>query len=275
MILIVTDAHAKWINANVTQRATSHETIERLRQCFATHGLPRLIVTDNRTCFTSSEFTHLNGIIHKFVSPHHQASNGLSKSSVSFVKSGLNKIHGGSLQTRLSRLLFAHCITPHTTTGVTPAELLMKRRLRTRLDCLRPDVASVVHQNQWKQRLGHDKHAVQHCTALYCVYINIRDPVFVKNFGHGKAWLPGRVHKNEGPLSHKINLEDSRVVRRHLDHVQYRSCDPVIFTNDVSPLPEPVMSDVVDADGTAPLPEADPNNAVAASPAGPSAGFVP
>jgi len=97
--------------------------------------------------------------------------------------------------------------------------------------------------------------------------------VLVKNFGRGKAWRPGKVHKNEGPLSYKIKLEDNRVVRRHLDHVRYRSCDPVIFTNDVLPLPEPVKSDVGAADGTAPLPEADPDNAVAVPPA--SVGFVP
>ena len=202
MILIVTDAHTKCVDADVTQTATSHVTTERLCQCFTTHCLPRMAVTDNGTCFSSSEFTCLNGIIHKFVSPNHQALNGLSERSVSFINSGLNKIHGGSLQNRRSRLLYAHRITPHPTTGVTPAELLMKRSLCTRLDSPSPDMASVVFQNQWKERLHHDKHAVQRS-------INIRDPVFVKNFGRGNAWLPGRVHKNEGPLSHKINLEDS------------------------------------------------------------------
>ena len=180
MILIVMDAHTKWIDADLRHTASSNATIERLRQCFTTHGLPCMIVTDNGTCFSSSEFnefTCLNDIIHKFVSPHHQASNGLSQRFVSFVKSGLNKIHGGSLLTRLSHLLFTHHITPHTTTGVTTAELLMKRRLRIRLDCLRPVVALVTSQNQWKQRLHHDKHAVQHS-------INIRDQVFVKK----KLW---------------------------------------------------------------------------------------
>ena len=137
---------------------------------------------DNGTCFSSSEFTCLNGIIHKFVSPNHQALNGLSERSVSFIKSGLNKIHGGSLQNRRSRLLYAHRITPHPTTGVTPAELLMKRSLCTRLDSPSTDMESVVFQNRWKERLHHDKHAVQRS-------INIRDPVFVKNFGRGKDWL--------------------------------------------------------------------------------------
>ena len=61
MILIVTDAHTKWIDADVTQTATSHITTERLCQCFTTHGLPRMTVTDNGTCFSSSKFTCLNG----------------------------------------------------------------------------------------------------------------------------------------------------------------------------------------------------------------------
>ena len=40
----------------------------------------------------------------------------------------------GPLQTRVSRFLFNYHTTPHTTTGATPAELLMGRRLRTHLD---------------------------------------------------------------------------------------------------------------------------------------------
>ena len=44
MILIVADAHIKWIDADLTRTATSHATIERLRQCFATHGLPHMII---------------------------------------------------------------------------------------------------------------------------------------------------------------------------------------------------------------------------------------
>jgi transposase InsO family protein len=42
--------------------ATSTQTIEHLRTVIATHGLPEMLVTDNGSIFTSSEFTKRNGI---------------------------------------------------------------------------------------------------------------------------------------------------------------------------------------------------------------------
>ena len=38
--------------------------------------------------------------------------------------------------------------TPHSTTGVTPVELFLKRKVQTRLDLLRPNVPERVSQNQ-------------------------------------------------------------------------------------------------------------------------------
>ncbi len=87
--LVVADAHSKWINAYTTRTMTSTNTIERLRSCFATHGLPHVLVSDNGPCFASSEFAEFaqrNGIRHKLVSPYHQASNGLAECSVGLVK---------------------------------------------------------------------------------------------------------------------------------------------------------------------------------------------
>jgi len=122
MVLIITDAHSRWIDAYATHGTTSAGTIEKLRR-FATHGLHRVIVGDNGACFLSSEFakfTRRNDIRHKFLCLQHQASNGLAEYSVG-VKSGLHKLQDGNLETRLSCLLFKYRTTPHCTTGVIPS----------------------------------------------------------------------------------------------------------------------------------------------------------
>ena len=62
-----------------------------------------------------------------------QASNGQVKSAVEIVKSGLGRMSGGTLETKLSQFLLSYRTTPDTTTGVTPAELLMKRKLENKL----------------------------------------------------------------------------------------------------------------------------------------------
>ena len=84
--------------------------------------------------------------------PYHPASNGLAKQAVQTVKEGLRKMVDGSLETRLSRFLFHHQISPHSTTAVSPAELVMGKRLRSHLDLLQPQVGMRVRRNQDRQK---------------------------------------------------------------------------------------------------------------------------
>ena len=73
----------------MVSNATSYTTIEQLRTLFATHGIPEVLVTDNGTPFTStefSEFTRNNGIRHVRVSPFHPSSNGLAERAVKPLK---------------------------------------------------------------------------------------------------------------------------------------------------------------------------------------------
>lgn len=139
-------------------------TIEKFRQAFATHGIPDVLVTDNGTCFTSHEFscfTSENGILHVKTSPYHPASNGLAERAVRIFKEGMKKMDKGpgSLVTKLQRFLLNYRTTPHTTTGVTPAELLMNRKLRTKLDFVKPEIRERVENRQKKFKHYHDSHA--------------------------------------------------------------------------------------------------------------------
>ena len=62
-------------------------------------------------------------------------------------KSVFNRLrveHCSGLQQRLSDFLLYQHITPHTTTGRPPADLLMGRKLRSKLDLLIPDVSAAV-----------------------------------------------------------------------------------------------------------------------------------
>ena len=44
----------------------------------------------------------------------------------------------GTLEDKIARFLFQYRLTPQTTMGVSPGELMMGRRLRTRLDTIFP-----------------------------------------------------------------------------------------------------------------------------------------
>ncbi len=108
---------------------------------------------------TSEEFREFlsdNGIVHVTTSPYHPSSNGLAERAVQTFKKGIKHTAGKTIQEKLSKFLFTYRITPHTTTGTAPAQLLMGRQLRTRLDRLFPDLSQHVQKYQAKQSQQHD-----------------------------------------------------------------------------------------------------------------------
>lgn len=65
----------------------------------------------------------------------------------------------------MAKFLFNYRITPYSTTGIAPSEMLMGRRLRSRLDLLYPDLQKSVQEKQLMQKLDHDnKKAVREFT---------------------------------------------------------------------------------------------------------------
>ncbi len=219
MFLVIVDAYSKWLDVKVVKQATSTNTITALRSLFATHGIPELIISDNGTVFTSAEFqqfTKQNGIRHNTSAPYHPATNGLAERAVQTFKTFLKKSSDGSLEDRLALFLFRYRITPHSTTGATPAQLLMGRQLRSRLDLLRPSLGSRVKQQQERQKLYSDKSVPLRSFAL-------NESVYVSDLPAKDSWLPGIITKEFGTRTFEIRLSDDRIVRRHIDHIRQRS----------------------------------------------------
>ena len=146
MFLVIIDAHTKWMEVHSMSTSNSSATIEKLRQTFSAFGLPKTLVSDNGTQFTSSEFQIFmteNGINHIRVALYHPSSNGLAERAVPTLKEGLKKL-SGPIDTRLSRFLFSYRTTAQSSMGTSPAHLLFGRPLRTRLDFLFPDPSKKV-----------------------------------------------------------------------------------------------------------------------------------
>ena len=243
MFLIVVDAHSKWMEAEIVNSATSQATIECLRMIFARFGLPEVMVTDNGTCFTSSEFQEFaqcNNIRHVRIAPYHPSSNGLAERAVQTFKLGIKKQLTGTLQTKLSRFLFHYRLTPNTTTGVAPAELLLTRRPRSHLDSVVPHawLKNKVQQQQ-KQKAQHDQHSKSH-------HFKQGDLVFILEFHRGAAkltWLPGTVIQKDGGPNYEIKLSDNQIVRRHADHIRSHEsdCEDVLPREEMDDVPIPVI----------------------------------
>ena len=219
MFLILIDAHSKWIEVFHTPNATSSAVIEELRTVSAKFGLPETIVTDNGSCFTSEEFEQFlkkNGITHLTSAPYHPSSNGLAERAVQIVKKGLKKITEGTLEARLAKILMSYWLTPQSTTGISPAELLLGRRPQSRLDLLKPHSAERVERNQQKQKEHHDIKARSR-------NLNVGENVFVRNYHRGSRWLPGRIERQTGPISFRVKLTNGQSRRCHQDQIRKRS----------------------------------------------------
>jgi hypothetical protein len=139
MLLIVTDQMSKWMEVAILAKADSGNIITELRKMFANFGIPRTIMADNASYFQSDEmstYCRSNGIRLAASSPYHPRSNGQAERGVQSIKSALNKMRDEHipLQEAVSRFLLDYRATPQTTTGLSPAELLMNKKLRTRLD---------------------------------------------------------------------------------------------------------------------------------------------
>ena len=98
-------------------------------------------------------------VVHISMVPYHPASNGLAERAVKTFKSTLKKLNTGSLQSQVNDFLFKYCITPQMTTGISPAQLMMRCQLHSHLDLLLPNIADKVHHSQSLQKQAHDYHA--------------------------------------------------------------------------------------------------------------------
>ena len=133
MYLVLMDAYSKYpevVNMNTT---TSSATINILREVFSRQGLPEILVSDNGPQFTSSEFQEFcaqNGIRHRTSSPYKPSTNGQAERVVQILKTALKQAHltGTNVDTVLARYLLRYRNTPHSTTGESPAMLLMGKK---------------------------------------------------------------------------------------------------------------------------------------------------
>ena len=221
MFLVVVDAFSKWVDIYPTTAATTLVTLDRLRSCFATWGLPRVLCSDNAACFTCPAFEQFcvaNGIEHVTSPPLSPKSNGLAERYVQSFKHKY-RCSQGSVSARVAEFLFMYRNTPHSTTGRTPAELFLGRPMRHHLDLLRPDLPQAVETRQRRQKGYADRRAQNRDIAVGdAVWVSAVDRL---RGGEDKHWLPGTV-LDVVSVKVTVQLSDGRVVCRHRDQVRRR-----------------------------------------------------
>lgn len=254
---VLVDSHSKWIEVKHMTSTTTNRTIDELRLIFANHGLPEETVSDNGPQFTSTEFAEFmrkNGIKHTLVPPYHPQSNGAAERSVRVVKEALVKqviqgTKGMSMKHRLANFLLRYRTTPHSTTGVTPAELMVKRCLRTRLSLIKPNLAQVVESKQEKQKVYKDMKCKRDRPFVRYDRVRVRN---TKANSKMEKWIPGTVVKVCGPRSYVVRTgHTTRYV--HTDHmIKARDYVPDDISEPEITVPESYEQSVIDGNENPP-----------------------
>ncbi|XP_053618601.1 uncharacterized protein K02A2.6-like [Plodia interpunctella] len=214
--LIVVDAHSKWIETVAMNETSAGTTIRALRSIFARFGIPSQLVSDNGPPFFSAEFKEYcvtNKIRHSTSAPYRPQGNGEAENAVKTVKKAIKRaiFEKKEILTALYRFLFQYRNCEHATTGVSPAVAMFGRRLRGRLDALRPDTATVVAAAQDKQIVTAGG---QHSS------FSPGEPVLARDYSKaGNKWAKGHVSEVTGPISYKVKLGDGTEWRRHHDQI--------------------------------------------------------
>ena len=140
-VLVLIDLYSKWPEVRAVTNITSHCVNQFLADTFARWGLPEEIISDNGRQFVSREFEeflrNLN-IKHSRTALYHPQANGAVERFNRVLKEGLRvgKYEGKPFESTLRSIIANYRSTVHGTTGMTPAELMIGRKLRMPLDLL-------------------------------------------------------------------------------------------------------------------------------------------
>ncbi|XP_063363502.1 uncharacterized protein K02A2.6-like [Cydia amplana] len=219
MYLVVVDSYSKWPEVIEMNSITSSRTIEVFNSLFARHGYPVHLVTDNGPSFTSSEFKDfckLKDIKHTFTPPYHPATNGAAERFVDIFKKHVLKIkesRGNTIQSAINLFLFDYRVTPHSTTGVTPASLIYNRDLRSRFALLRPPpvIERAQHMLE-KQR--------EQASGSRNIEFMVGEKVMVKDYRKNRQpWIQGVIVEESIPnTTYIIDVEGCKW-KRHVNQM--------------------------------------------------------
>ena len=134
MLFAMIDEYSRFPEVEIMKSTTTQSVILCMEKIFATHGIPEKITSDNGPPFHSHEFKdymQLKGIAHHKVTPLWPQANGLAESFMKPLCKAVRtaRIEGRDWRHGLYQFLLNYRCTPHSTTGVSPAELLFNRQL--------------------------------------------------------------------------------------------------------------------------------------------------
>ena len=137
-VIGIIDSFSRWPDISIVTSTTSETIIKQLKKSFAIYGYPEEITTDNGRNLISAEITNFceeYAIKHRKSTPYWpQANSEIERfygTLMNFIKTVTAE--GRNWKDEIYTFLLTYRNAPHCTTGVSPAEALMNRKLRDKL----------------------------------------------------------------------------------------------------------------------------------------------
>lgn len=181
--LAIVDYYSRWLEVKLLNKTTSSEIINNVKSVFAAHGIPDIMMSDNGPQFSSAEFAQFAksyGFTHVTSSPRFPQANGEAERAVQTLKTLMKKNKDPYIA------LLMYRATP-LQNGVSPAEMLMGRKLRTKIPVIQTNLKPKIpdHNNiQKKEAIYKQKQKVtfdQRHRAREQPAVHPGDSVFIKD----------------------------------------------------------------------------------------------
>ncbi len=234
--LLVVDYLSRYVEVAKLTSTSSEEIIRQMKSMFSRHGVPNVVMSDNGPQYSSETFKNFAktyNFKHVTSSPLYPKSNGAAERAVQSVKNLLRKASDPYLS------LLEYRATP-VSQGLSPAELLMGRKLRTVLPVLPSQL--IPKQTDLPQfRSGESKKKLQMKTqyderhrATEMPELNPGDKVWVDK-------TPCTVlQKADTPRSYYVSSPRGKIRRNRID------------LRKIPPIPEPESNDNSSVDQSKP-----------------------
>uniref|UniRef100_A0A672Q3W0 Integrase catalytic domain-containing protein n=1 Tax=Sinocyclocheilus grahami TaxID=75366 RepID=A0A672Q3W0_SINGR len=210
--LIVIDYLSNYPEIALLPSTSAASVVTHMKSIFARHGIPKVVCSDNGPCYNSKDFQKFAdeyGFQHVTSNPLYPQSNGKAEKGVHIVKLLLKKAVDSRSDPYLALLNYRASPLEH---GVSPAEILMGRRLRTTLPCLTSPI-----KNKYLKRK--QQHLKQRQKANYDKASKSLEPLSnndtVRLEDHSTWSTRATVLDEVNPRSYTVRTEDGQILRRN------------------------------------------------------------
>ena len=132
------------------------------------------------------------------------------------------------MKEKLAKFLIAY-MAPHSTTGVSSAQVLLGRPSDTRLDLVKPDLnrKMVNQQHQQSIRAANEKGRQRR-------QLEVGDSVMTRDYRGDLKWRSGLIVSKTGPLMYEVQVAPGIIWRRHIDQLKPTEVEHTVEVTDTA-----------------------------------------